>query len=37
VEKIVEYSLDVDEKAALQKSAAAVKESISVMLDLVKI
>jgi malate dehydrogenase len=36
VEKIVEYSLDAEEKAALEKSAAAVKESISVMLGLVK-
>jgi malate dehydrogenase len=31
MEKIIEYSLDADEKAALEKSAAAVRESISVM------
>jgi malate dehydrogenase len=37
VEKIVEYKLDAEEKAALEKSAAAVKESINVMLGLVKI
>lgn len=37
VEKIIEYSLDADEWAALEKSAAAVKESISVMESLVKI
>jgi malate dehydrogenase len=37
LEKIVEYALDAEEKAALQKSAAAVKESISVLEGLVKI
>jgi malate dehydrogenase len=37
VEKIVEYTLDTDEKAALEKSAEAVKDSINVMLGLVKI
>jgi malate dehydrogenase len=37
VEKIIEYTLDADEKAALGKSAAAVKESISIMLGLVHI
>jgi malate dehydrogenase len=37
LEKIIEYSLDADEMAALQKSAAAVKDSIAVMLGLVKI
>jgi malate dehydrogenase len=36
LEKIVEYKLDADEKAALEKSAAAVKESIGVMQSLVK-
>jgi len=37
VERIVEYKLDADEKAALETSAAAVKESIEVMMGLVKI
>ncbi len=37
VEKIIEYKLEADEKAALEKSAAAVKESITVMQSLVKI
>jgi malate dehydrogenase len=37
VEKVHEYKLDADEKAALEKSAAAVKESIEVMMSLVKI
>ena len=37
VEKIVEYTLEADEKAALEKSAAAVKESIGIMQGLVKI
>jgi malate dehydrogenase len=37
LEKIIEYSLDADEKAALEKSAAAVKESVSVLHSLVKI
>lgn len=35
LEKIIEYSLDADEKAALEKSAAAVKESIQLMQGLV--
>jgi malate dehydrogenase len=37
VEKIHEYKLTDDEKATLQKSAAAVKESIAVLNQLVKI
>jgi len=37
VEKVIEYDLDAEEKAALKKSAAAVKESISVLQTLVKI
>jgi malate dehydrogenase len=37
IEKIVEYSLDADEKAAMEKSAAAVKETIEAMKSLVKI
>jgi malate dehydrogenase len=37
VEKVMEYDLDAEEKAALQKSAAAVKESIGVLQTLVKI
>jgi malate dehydrogenase len=37
IERIVEYKLDTDEKAALEKSAAAVKESIGVLESLVKI
>lgn len=37
VEKIIEYTLEPEEKSALEKSAAAVKESISVMKSLVKI
>jgi malate dehydrogenase len=37
VERIIEYKLDADEKTALEKSAAAVRESISVMQSLVKI
>lgn len=37
MEKIVEYKLDADEKAALEKSAAAVKESIAVMKGLINI
>jgi len=37
VEKVLEYTLDAEEKAALEKSAAAVKESIGVMKSLVKI
>ena len=37
MEKIIEYTLDAEEKAALEKSAAAVKESIGIMLGLVKL
>lgn len=37
LEKIIEYSLDAEERATLEKSAAAVKESIAVMQSLVKI
>jgi malate dehydrogenase len=37
MERILEYKLDADEKAAMEKSAAAVKESIAVMQSLVKI
>ena len=37
LEKIVEYKLDPEEKLALDKSAAAVKESIEVLTSLVKI
>ena len=37
VEKIIQYRLNAEEKAGLEKSAAAVKESISVLLGLVKI
>jgi malate dehydrogenase len=37
LEKIYEYQLDPDEKAALEKSAAAVKDSIGVMKNLLKI
>jgi malate dehydrogenase len=37
VEKVIEYQLEKDEKVALEKSAEAVKESISVMKSLVKI
>jgi malate dehydrogenase len=37
LERIVEYDLDPAEKAELEKSAAAVKESIGVMAGLVKL
>lgn len=37
LEKVIEYDLDDEEKAAMQKSAAAVKESISILHTLVKI
>ena len=37
LEKVVEYKLEADEKTALEKSAAAVKESITVLQSLVKI
>jgi malate dehydrogenase len=37
VEKVIEYKLEAEEKAALEKSAAAVQESITVMKSLIKI
>lgn len=37
VEKIIEYSLDADEKAALEKSAAAVKETHEALKALVQL
>jgi malate dehydrogenase len=37
IEKIIEYSLDADEKAALEKSAAAVSESIEALKKLVNL
>jgi malate dehydrogenase len=37
LEKIVEYTLDAEEKAALEKSAAVVLDSISVMKGLINI
>jgi len=37
VEKVIEYKLDAEEKASLEKSAAAVRDSISVLQSLVKI
>jgi malate dehydrogenase len=37
LERIVEYKLDADEMTALEKSAAAVRESITVLNSLVKI
>jgi len=37
VESVVEYSLDVDEKAAFEKSALAVKETHEALLNLVKL
>lgn len=37
VEKVIEYQLVADEKEALGKSAAAVRESIDMMIKLVKI
>ncbi len=37
LERIIEYNLDADEKAILAKSAAAVKESISILQTLVHI
>lgn len=36
LEKVLEYKLDTDEKASLEKSAAAVKESIGILQTLVK-
>ncbi len=37
IEKIIEYNLDAEEKAAMEKSAAAVKETTEAMKSLVKI
>jgi malate dehydrogenase len=37
IERIVEYSLDADEKAAFEKSAASVKDSIGALANLVKL
>jgi malate dehydrogenase len=37
IERILEYELDVDEKAALQKSAAAVGDTLSALRNLVKL
>src|SRR5512140_2976081 len=37
MEKIYEYELDTDEKTAMEKSAAAVRDSIGVMKNLLKI
>ena len=37
VEKVHEYKLEADEKAMMEKSAAVVKESIEVMMSLVKL
>jgi len=37
VEKVHEYKLEADEKAMMEKSAAAVKESIDVMMGLVEL
>jgi malate dehydrogenase len=37
LEKVIEYELDADEKQIFEKSAAAVRESISVLQSLVKI
>lgn len=36
IERIIEYSLDADEKAALQKSAEAVRATTGALLNLVK-
>jgi malate dehydrogenase len=36
IEKIVEYALDADEMAAIEKSAAAVKDTLSALSNLVK-
>jgi malate dehydrogenase len=37
VEKIIEYNLDADEQAALAKSAAAVKDTLAALKNLVKL
>jgi malate dehydrogenase len=37
LDKILEYKLDADEMSALEKSAAAVKESITILNSLLKI
>jgi malate dehydrogenase len=36
IEKVIEYDLDADEKAAIEKSAAAVKDTLSALRNLVK-
>jgi malate dehydrogenase len=37
IEKVLEYELDADEKVALQKSAAAVGDTLSALRNLVKL
>jgi malate dehydrogenase len=37
IERIIEYKLDADEKAAFEKSAASVKDSINALSNLVKL
>jgi malate dehydrogenase len=37
IERIVEYKLDADEKAAFEKSAASVKDTINALTNLVKL
>lgn len=37
IERIIEYKLDADEKAAFEKSAASVKDSINALKNLVKL
>lgn len=37
IEKVLEYDLDADEKAAIEKSAAAVKDTLSALRNLVKL
>ncbi len=37
VEKVIEYSLDADEQAAIEKSAAAVSETLAALRNLVKL
>lgn len=37
VEKVIEYNLDADEQAALTKSAAAVKDTLAALKNLVKL
>ncbi len=36
IEKVLEYDLDADEKAAIEKSAAAVKDTLSALRNLIK-